>query len=167
MWSSRSNMRSSSRRSTKLGMLRNTSSFPPWKSTINWMFPNTEGHLPSAWTSLIGSELPIDMIFNMRLLSTQLLQPEAWEVEGTRDQFGDTRSPTMAQAGYQFGEGTTSPRETWGYRGLRDVPTNIPWKQVRWVQGKITCSWSNLPTSKRRWEFTKKKLPKRAQQSQP
>ncbi|KAM2704460.1 hypothetical protein EV1_033786 [Malus domestica] len=42
----------------------------------------------------------------------------------------------MSQAGYQFGEGATSPRETRMYRELRDVPTDIPWKLVRRFQGK-------------------------------
>ncbi|KAM2710666.1 hypothetical protein EV2_048207 [Malus domestica] len=36
----------------------------------------------------------------------------------------------MSQAGYQFGEGETSFRGTRRYRGLRDVPTDIPWKLV-------------------------------------
>ncbi|KAM1790559.1 hypothetical protein ACFX12_034608 [Malus domestica] len=42
----------------------------------------------------------------------------------------------MSQAGYQFGEGATSPRETQRYRGLKDVPTDIPWKSVRRVKEK-------------------------------
>ncbi|KAM1446644.1 hypothetical protein ACFXTO_005840 [Malus domestica] len=43
--------------------------------------PNTEGHIPSTWVSLIRSELIIKTLINMRLLSTQLLRPEAGEVE--------------------------------------------------------------------------------------
>ncbi|KAM1556726.1 hypothetical protein ACFX10_040225 [Malus domestica] len=47
--------------------------------------------------------------------------------------FLKARSPTTAQAGYQFGEGATSYRETRRNKGLRDVPTYIPWKSVRRV----------------------------------
>ncbi|KAM1305573.1 hypothetical protein ACFX2F_023092 [Malus domestica] len=43
--------------------------------------PNTEGHLPSTWVSLIRSVLIIKTLINMRLLSTQMLQPEVEEVE--------------------------------------------------------------------------------------
>ncbi|KAM1500273.1 hypothetical protein ACFX10_022861 [Malus domestica] len=43
--------------------------------------PNTEGHLPLTWVSLMRSELIIKTLINMRLLSTQLLRPEAEEVE--------------------------------------------------------------------------------------
>ncbi|KAM2403645.1 hypothetical protein ACFX1X_031383 [Malus domestica] len=43
--------------------------------------PNTEGHRYPTRTSLIGIELHINVIINMRLLSTQLLQPEAEGVE--------------------------------------------------------------------------------------
>ena len=43
--------------------------------------PNTEGHLPSTWVSLMRSELIIKTLINMRLLSTQLLRPEVGEVE--------------------------------------------------------------------------------------
>ncbi|KAM2308391.1 hypothetical protein EV2_031287 [Malus domestica] len=43
--------------------------------------PNTEGHLPSTWISLMRSELIIRTLINMRLLSTQLLRPEVGEVE--------------------------------------------------------------------------------------
>ncbi|KAM1625043.1 hypothetical protein ACFX2K_023173 [Malus domestica] len=43
--------------------------------------PNTEGHLPSTWVFLLRSELLIEMATNLRLLSTQLLRPEAEEVE--------------------------------------------------------------------------------------
>ncbi|KAM2079074.1 hypothetical protein ACFX1R_026623 [Malus domestica] len=42
---------------------------------------NTEGHLHSTWVSLMKSELIIKTLINMRLLSTQLLRPEAREVE--------------------------------------------------------------------------------------
>ncbi|KAM1569450.1 hypothetical protein ACFX10_034571 [Malus domestica] len=42
---------------------------------------NTEGHLPSTWVFLLRSELLIEMATNMRLLSTQLLRPEAGGVE--------------------------------------------------------------------------------------
>ena len=44
-----------------------------WKSTINWVPPNTEGHLPSTWVFPLRSKLLIKMATNMRLLSTQLL----------------------------------------------------------------------------------------------
>ncbi|KAM3010874.1 hypothetical protein FF2_029642 [Malus domestica] len=43
--------------------------------------PNTEGHLPSTWVSLMKSKLIIKTLINMRLLSTQLLRPEAGEME--------------------------------------------------------------------------------------
>ncbi|KAM1180583.1 hypothetical protein ACFX2G_020034 [Malus domestica] len=43
--------------------------------------PNTEGHLPLTGVSLIMSELIIKTLINMRLLSTQMLRPEAGEVE--------------------------------------------------------------------------------------
>ena len=43
--------------------------------------PNTKGHLPSTWVSLMRSELIIKTLIHMRLLSTQLLRPEAGEVE--------------------------------------------------------------------------------------
>ncbi|KAM1958918.1 hypothetical protein ACFX15_004251 [Malus domestica] len=43
--------------------------------------PNMEGHLPSTWVFLLSSELLIEMVTNMRLLSTQLIRPEAGEVE--------------------------------------------------------------------------------------
>ncbi|KAM2599232.1 hypothetical protein TB2_037677 [Malus domestica] len=43
--------------------------------------PNTEGHLPLTWVSLMRSELIIKTLINMRLLSTQMLRPEAGEVE--------------------------------------------------------------------------------------
>ncbi|KAM1505355.1 hypothetical protein ACFX2K_001345 [Malus domestica] len=42
---------------------------------------NTEGYLPLTWVSLMRSELIIKTLINMRLLSTQLLRPEAGEVE--------------------------------------------------------------------------------------
>ncbi|KAM1736391.1 hypothetical protein ACFX12_014748 [Malus domestica] len=46
--------------------------------------PNTEGHLPSTWVFLLRNELLIEMATNIRLLSTQLLRPEAGGVdEGT------------------------------------------------------------------------------------
>ncbi|KAM1849587.1 hypothetical protein ACFX14_013608 [Malus domestica] len=38
-------------------------------------------HLPSTWVSLMRSELIIKTLINMTLLSTQLFQPEAGEVE--------------------------------------------------------------------------------------
>ncbi|KAM2494551.1 hypothetical protein ACFX1W_034634 [Malus domestica] len=43
--------------------------------------PNTEGHFPSTWVSLMRSKLIIKTLINMRLLSTQLLRPKAGEVE--------------------------------------------------------------------------------------
>ncbi|KAM2212943.1 hypothetical protein COP2_023549 [Malus domestica] len=43
--------------------------------------PNMEGHLPSTWVSLMRSVLIIKTLINMRLLSTQMLQPEVEEVE--------------------------------------------------------------------------------------
>ncbi|KAM2164145.1 hypothetical protein ACFX1Q_041740 [Malus domestica] len=43
--------------------------------------PNTEGHLPLIWISLMRSELIIKTLINMRLLSTQMLRPEVEEVE--------------------------------------------------------------------------------------
>ncbi|KAM0985604.1 hypothetical protein ACFX2C_012859 [Malus domestica] len=43
--------------------------------------PNTEGHLPSTWVSLMRSELIIKTLINMRLLLTQMLRPEVEEVE--------------------------------------------------------------------------------------
>ncbi|KAM2225141.1 hypothetical protein ACFXTI_018919 [Malus domestica] len=43
--------------------------------------PNTEGHLPSTWVSLMRSELIIKTLINMRLLSTQMFRPEVEEVE--------------------------------------------------------------------------------------
>ncbi|KAM2993496.1 hypothetical protein FF2_045593 [Malus domestica] len=46
--------------------------------------PNTEGHLPSTWVSLMRSELIIKTVINMRLLSTQLLRPEAGEINDPR-----------------------------------------------------------------------------------
>ncbi|KAM2048991.1 hypothetical protein ACFX1T_007456 [Malus domestica] len=52
-----------------------------WISTIIWVPPNTEGHLPSTWVSLMRSELIIKTLINMRLLSTQLLRPEAGRVK--------------------------------------------------------------------------------------
>ncbi|KAM2218547.1 hypothetical protein ACFX1S_018009 [Malus domestica] len=78
---SRRSMRSSLRRSMKLCILKHASLLPLWKSTIIWVPPNTEGHLPSTWVSLIRSELIIKTLINMRLLSTQLLRPEAEEVK--------------------------------------------------------------------------------------
>ncbi|KAM2749495.1 hypothetical protein EV2_028385 [Malus domestica] len=39
--------------------------------------PNTEGHLPSTWVSLMRSELIIKTLINMRLLLTQMLQPQS------------------------------------------------------------------------------------------
>ncbi|KAM1143193.1 hypothetical protein ACFX2B_031742 [Malus domestica] len=81
MRSSRSSMRSSLRRCTKLGVLKHASLLPLWTSTIIWVPPNTVGHLPSTWVSLMRSELIIKTLINMRLLSTQLLRPEVGEVE--------------------------------------------------------------------------------------
>ncbi|KAM1149739.1 hypothetical protein ACFX2B_029987 [Malus domestica] len=81
MRSSKSSMRRSSRCSTRLDILKHTNSSPMWKSTINWVPPNTEGHLPSTWVFPLRSELLIEMATNMRLLSTQLLRPEAGGVE--------------------------------------------------------------------------------------
>ncbi|KAM2331609.1 hypothetical protein ACFX1X_022273 [Malus domestica] len=81
MRSSRNSMRSSLRCSTKLGVLKHVNSLPLWTSTIIWMLPNKEGHLPSTWVSLMRSELIIKTLINMRLLSTQLLGPETGEVE--------------------------------------------------------------------------------------
>ncbi|KAM1755545.1 hypothetical protein ACFX12_007864 [Malus domestica] len=74
-------MRSSLRRSTKLGVLKHASSLPLWTSTVIWVPPNTEGHLPSTWVSLMRSELIIKTLNNMRLLSTQMLRPEVEEMD--------------------------------------------------------------------------------------
>ncbi|KAM2660990.1 hypothetical protein EV2_023348 [Malus domestica] len=74
-------MRSSLRRSTKLGVLKHASSLPLWTSTIIWLPPNTKGRLLSTWVSLMRSELIIKTLINMRLFSTQLLRPEVGEVE--------------------------------------------------------------------------------------
>ncbi|KAM1593537.1 hypothetical protein ACFX10_000044 [Malus domestica] len=65
----------------KLCVLKQASLLPMWTSTIIWVPPNTEGHLPSTWVSLMRSELIIKTLINMRLFSTQLLRPEAGEVE--------------------------------------------------------------------------------------
>ncbi|KAM1725449.1 hypothetical protein ACFX12_016355 [Malus domestica] len=74
----------SSRCSTRLDILKHMSSSSLWKSTINWVPLNTDGHLPSTWVFLLRSELLIEMATNMRLFSTQLLRPEAEGVkEGT------------------------------------------------------------------------------------
>ncbi|KAM1485772.1 hypothetical protein ACFX2I_000040 [Malus domestica] len=81
MRSSRSSMRSSLRCSMKLGILKHVNSLPLWTSTIIWMPPNKEGRLPLTWVFLMRSELIIKTLINMRLLSTQLLRPEAGEVE--------------------------------------------------------------------------------------
>ncbi|KAM2981135.1 hypothetical protein FF2_012482 [Malus domestica] len=81
MRSSKSSMRSSLRRFTKLCVLKHASLLPLWISTIIWVPPNTEGHLPSTRVSLMMSELIIKTLINMRPLSTQLLRPEAGEVE--------------------------------------------------------------------------------------
>ncbi|KAM2235126.1 hypothetical protein ACFXTI_013319 [Malus domestica] len=81
MRSSRYSMRSSLRHSTKLGVLKHASSLPLWTSTIIWVPPNTECHLPSTWVSLMRSELIIKTLINMRLLSTQMLRSEVEEVE--------------------------------------------------------------------------------------
>ncbi|KAM1422253.1 hypothetical protein ACFX2I_004405 [Malus domestica] len=43
--------------------------------------PNTKGHLPSTWVSLMRSELIIKTLINMRLISTQMLRPVVEEVE--------------------------------------------------------------------------------------
>ncbi|KAM1360213.1 hypothetical protein ACFX2F_047097 [Malus domestica] len=81
MRSSKSSMRTSLRCSTRLDILKHTSSSPMWKSAINWVPSNTEGHLPLTWVFLLRSELLIEMVTNMRLLSTQLLRPETEGVE--------------------------------------------------------------------------------------
>ncbi|KAM2637730.1 hypothetical protein EV1_022186 [Malus domestica] len=81
MRSSRSSMRSSLRRSTKLCVLKHAILLPLWTSTIIWVPPNMEGHFPLTWVSLMRSELIIKTLINMRLLSTQMLRPEAGEVE--------------------------------------------------------------------------------------
>ncbi|KAM1967830.1 hypothetical protein ACFX15_042833 [Malus domestica] len=81
MRSSKSSMRRSLGCFTGLDILKHTSSSPLWKSTINWVPPNTEGHLPSTWVFLLRSELLIEMATNMRLLSTRLLRPEAGGVD--------------------------------------------------------------------------------------
>ena len=70
MRSSKSSMRSSSGCSMKLGILKHTNSLPPGKSTTTWVPYNTEDHLPSTWISLMGSELFIKVLINMRPLST-------------------------------------------------------------------------------------------------
>ncbi|KAM1172987.1 hypothetical protein ACFX2G_023508 [Malus domestica] len=46
--------------------------FHETRPTIIWVPPNTEGHLPSTWVSLMRSELIIKTLINVRLLSTQL-----------------------------------------------------------------------------------------------
>ncbi|KAM1764443.1 hypothetical protein ACFX11_003695 [Malus domestica] len=69
-------MRRSSRCSTRLDILKHTSSSPLWKSTINWVPLNMEGHFPSTWVFLLRSEILIEMATNMKLLSIQLLRPE-------------------------------------------------------------------------------------------
>ncbi|KAM1522326.1 hypothetical protein ACFX13_012630 [Malus domestica] len=84
-------MRRSSRCFTRLDILKHTSSSPLWKSTINWVPPNKEGHLPSTWVFLLRSELLIEMGTNMRLLSTQLLRPEVRGVEGSKAVFHNCR----------------------------------------------------------------------------
>ncbi|KAM1972635.1 hypothetical protein ACFX16_019426 [Malus domestica] len=81
MRSSKSSMRRSSRCSTRLDILKRMSLSPLWKSTINWAPSNTEGHLPLTWVFMLRNELLIEMVTNMRLLLTQLLQPEARRVE--------------------------------------------------------------------------------------
>ncbi|KAM1985010.1 hypothetical protein ACFX16_013216 [Malus domestica] len=58
------------RRSMKLCVLKHASSLPLWTSTIIWVPPNTEGHLPLTWVSLMRSELIIKTLINIRLLST-------------------------------------------------------------------------------------------------
>ena len=55
---------------------------PLWMLTITWVPPNMEGHRSSTWILLMSSELPINVLVNARLLSTQLLRPEVGEVEG-------------------------------------------------------------------------------------
>ncbi|KAM1230147.1 hypothetical protein ACFX2G_041234 [Malus domestica] len=81
MRSSKNNMRSSLRRSTKLGVLKHASLLPLWTSTIIWVPLNTEDHLLSTLVSLMRSELIIKTLINMRLLSTYLIRPETGEVE--------------------------------------------------------------------------------------
>ncbi|KAM2168341.1 hypothetical protein ACFX1Q_037796 [Malus domestica] len=46
-----------------------------------WVPPNTDGHLPSTWVSLMKSKLIIKTLINIRLLSIQMLRPEVEEVE--------------------------------------------------------------------------------------
>ncbi|KAM1196918.1 hypothetical protein ACFX2G_008666 [Malus domestica] len=65
----------------KQGVLKHTSSLPLWTSIIIWVPSNMEGHLSSTWVSLMKSELIIKTLINMRHLTTQLLRPEAGEVE--------------------------------------------------------------------------------------
>ncbi|KAM1329180.1 hypothetical protein ACFX2F_013374 [Malus domestica] len=72
---------SSLRCSTKLGILKHASSLPLRTSTIIRVPHNTEGHLPPTWVSLMRSESIIKRLINMRLLSTQMLQPKVEEVE--------------------------------------------------------------------------------------
>ncbi|KAM2253132.1 hypothetical protein ACFX1S_007560 [Malus domestica] len=69
-----------------------------WISTIIWVPPNTEGHLPSTWVSLMRSELIIKTLINMRLLSTQLLRPEAGRINDPRvsERFGPLPCPRPA-----------------------------------------------------------------------
>ncbi|KAM1050725.1 hypothetical protein ACFX1Q_032411 [Malus domestica] len=55
---------------TQLCVLKHASLLPLWTSTIIWVPPNMEGHLPSIWISLMRSELIIKTLINMRLLST-------------------------------------------------------------------------------------------------
>ncbi|KAM2174335.1 hypothetical protein FF1_033910 [Malus domestica] len=44
-----------------------------WTSTIIWVPPNMEGHLPSTWVSLMKSELIIKILINMRPLNPNAL----------------------------------------------------------------------------------------------
>ena len=81
MRSSKSSKRSSLRRSMKLGILKHASSLHLWTLTIIWVPPNTKGHLPWTWVSLMRSELIIKTLINMRLLSTQMLRPKVKEME--------------------------------------------------------------------------------------
>ena len=81
MRSSRSSMRSYLRRSTKTRRTQTHELITPVDINHHLGAPNTEGHLPSTWVSLMRSELIIKTLINMRLLSTQLLRPEAGEVE--------------------------------------------------------------------------------------
>ena len=177
MRSSKSSMKSSLRRFTKLGVLKHVSSLPLWTSTIIWMPPNKEGHLPSTWVSLMRSELIIKTLINMRLLSTQLLRPEVgemekdtslqkewtdhWVIRNCRD-FLKQRRYNLIHVSSKINDPRVSER-------LGPLPYPRPATNLGKGQQVLekhkgigdsemfrqTCSWSNLPTSKKRWRFTK------------